>query len=153
MGYFPNKKFCLYLLTVADWQVLADLVPLPNWPLPLLFLSPCFEPGHVLIPSVLFHLASSSFSYFYLASESVIFHPDSWVFFLILLSFFKSLNMQLSLLTSPDCVHAHLIWFMLCLLAQVFLPNQSYVFTIFCPLCVCVASESPVCVLNLCLSL
>lgn len=49
--------------------------------------------------------------------------------------------------------HAHLIWFVLCVLAQGFLPNQSYVVSVRCPLCVCVPSYSPVCVLNLCLFL
>lgn len=101
----------MYLLRVADWQVLADLVPLPNWPLRLLFLLLCFEPGRVLIPSVPFHLASGSLSYFYLASESINFHSDSWVFFNLakLLQKFECAVISMSLLTSPDFVHAHLI--------------------------------------------
>lgn len=60
------KVFC-YLLTATNLQVLVDFISVPNWLLPLLFLPPCLEPGHILAPFLPFHLAC----------ESMNFHPDS----------------------------------------------------------------------------
>lgn len=113
------------LLTVAVDRSWKDLVSFLNWPPPLLFLPSCHEPDHVLLPSLPFYLAWSSFSHFYLASDCIRF--SSWYLFLYILFFLvQLLKIWITLLSISVNIHryfffhAYLIWFALHTCVRIF---------------------------------